>query len=48
MYNKKGFIENIEKNIFLKKYIKERKEYYNKVQLTASSIVGWKINEDEE
>ena len=42
MYNQKYFYDKLEKNIFLKKFIKRRDEYVNKKKLSTDSIVGWK------
>jgi phage/plasmid-associated DNA primase len=42
-YNRRGFLEGVEKNIFLRKLIKLRKSTYNGKQLAVDSIVGWKL-----
>lgn len=41
-YNKKYFLGKIEENIFLRKYIKLRNSYHNKVQIRSDYLVGWK------
>ena len=42
--SKKGFFEEkFETNLFLAKYVKPRKTYFNKVQLSANSICGWRL-----
>jgi len=40
-YNRKHFCEQIEKNMFLKKYIKYENAHHNKIKLTKDCIVGW-------
>lgn len=45
-YNRKNFIEKIEKNIFLKRNVILRKKYHNKKMLDCDSIVGWVKNEN--
>ena len=45
--NRKHFIEKIEINIFLQKYIKRKGLTFNKNQLKSDSIVGWKLKEEE-
>lgn len=47
-YNKKYFNDKIENNLFLRKSVKLRKEYYNKTQLSKDAIVGWKLKSTEE
>jgi phage/plasmid-associated DNA primase len=41
------FEEAIRNNVFLKKYVKDRKEYYGDKQLSSLSICGWKEKEEE-
>jgi phage/plasmid-associated DNA primase len=41
-YNRKYFCEQIEKNMFLKKFVKLRNSHFNGTKLTGDSIVGWK------
>jgi len=47
---KKKLEEKLAGNILLKKYIKQRKEYYGKTQLASMAICGWKRRpaDDEE
>jgi phage/plasmid-associated DNA primase len=40
-YNQKYFYEKLEKNIFLRKFIKRRGDRIEGVQLGTDSIVGW-------
>jgi hypothetical protein len=40
-YNRKHFCEQIEKNMFLKKYVKYENARHNKIKLTKDCIVGW-------
>jgi hypothetical protein len=47
-YNKKHFVAKIEENIFLRKFVKNRKQYHNNKQLTADCLIGWKIIEVED
>ena len=42
LYNNKYFNEKLEKNIFLRKCIKQRKETYKGNQLSSVSVVGWR------
>jgi len=44
---RENFVDKIEGNVFLSKYIKQAKTRFNGVQLTALSIVGWKEKETE-
>ena len=46
-FNRKGFLDTFEKNIFLRKNIKRRSTTYNKKQLNYDCIVGWKLFNDE-
>ena len=46
-YNKKYFLLKLEENIFIRKFIKLRKTYHNKIQLNSDSIVGWQRIEGE-
>ena len=45
-YNQKYFYDKLEKNVFLKKFIKRRDEYVDKVQIKSDSIVGWRFKID--
>ncbi len=45
-YNRKYFIEQIEKNMFLRKYIKSKGLYHNKVRLGCDCIIGWELIPD--
>ena len=42
-YSRKYFCEQLEKNLFLKQYVKLRKTRYNGVQLDSDSLVGWRV-----
>ena len=42
-YSRKYFCEQIEKNMFLKRSVKLRKTYYCGIQLSADSLVGWRM-----
>jgi P4 family phage/plasmid primase-like protien len=44
----KSFTSVLRSNIFVRKYIKERNEYYNGTQLKSTSLVGWTKKEEEE
>ena len=44
---RENFVDKIEGNVFLNKFVKQAKTRYNGVQLTALSIVGWKEKEPE-
>jgi phage/plasmid-associated DNA primase len=46
-YNRKGFLETFEKNIFLRKAIKRRNARYNNKQVSSDCIVGWKLRTDD-
>ena len=47
-YNKKGFEEKVQKNLFLRSDFKARDAYIGKVQLKKTALVGWvKKNETE-
>ena len=46
-FSKTFFTEQIETNTFLKKHYKERKIYYNGVQLSSPSLVGWREKEED-
>jgi phage/plasmid-associated DNA primase len=49
LYNQKYFYEKLEKNLFLKRFIKKRNEKVNNKQLSSDSIIGWElINENED
>ena len=41
-YNRKYFCEQIEKNMFLKKFVKNKDSYHNKQRIKCDSIIGWK------
>ena len=41
--NQKAFCELIQKNLFLREYVRLRKDYYNNKQLTSDYIVGWRV-----
>lgn len=41
-YNQKYFYDKLEKNVFLRKFIKRRDEYFNKKMLKCDCIVGWR------
>lgn len=43
----KKFISNLANNVFVRKYMKPPLDYYNGNRLTATSLVGWKIKEQE-
>jgi P4 family phage/plasmid primase-like protien len=46
-YNKKYFVEKIENNLFLRRFIKQRKSCHNKIKLNTNSLIGWqKISND--
>lgn len=47
-YNKKHFIDKIETNLFLQKYLKKRDTTFNKQKMKNPYIVGWEKNENEE
>lgn len=47
-YTKAGFYESIEKNMFLKKDFKDRKERVGKDQISKPALVGWVKKEPEE
>jgi P4 family phage/plasmid primase-like protien len=47
-YSRKYFCEQLEKNLFMKQYIKLRDTRFNGVQLKHDCIVGWKEIKDEE
>lgn len=47
IFNRKAFIEKIEKNIFLRRCIVLRDKYYKSIQLKADSIVGWELINDD-
>ena len=38
----KKFISNLATNIFVKKYVKQKDDYYNTIKLKCYSLVGWK------
>jgi phage/plasmid-associated DNA primase len=40
---KSVFEDKFETNLFLSKYVKPRKSYYNKVRLDAVSVCGWRL-----
>jgi phage/plasmid-associated DNA primase len=42
-YNQKYFYDKLEKNMFLKKFIKRRNDYFNNKQISSDSIVGWRF-----
>jgi len=42
-YNKKYFLEKLEGNIFLRKYVKLRGSYHNKSRQPTDYMVGWKM-----
>jgi phage/plasmid-associated DNA primase len=42
-YNQKYFYDKLEKNIFLRKFIKRRNDYFNNKQISSDSIVGWRF-----
>jgi hypothetical protein len=46
-YNQKYFYDKLEKNIFLRKFIKRRNDTIKGKQLSADSIVGWRLNSVE-
>jgi phage/plasmid-associated DNA primase len=46
--SKRKILEEIENNIFLRKYLKDRKVYYNNIQLTKPAITGWKLRPEDE
>ena len=46
--SKKKLEEEIEKNLFMSKYLKGRNQCYNKKQLTSPTICGWKRRPVEE
>ncbi len=41
------FEDAVKQNVFMRKLIKDRKEYYGAIQLSALSICGWKEKEEE-
>jgi len=41
-YNKKYFLSKIDENIFLRKYVRLRDSYHNKIKLKSDYIIGWK------
>jgi phage/plasmid-associated DNA primase len=42
-YNRKGFLDGLEKNIFMRKILKRRDARYNCSTLRVDGIVGWKL-----
>lgn len=47
-YSKKHFISKIEENIFIRKYVKLRLTYHNKIRQATDYIVGWQVIESNE
>ena len=47
-YNRKNLVTKIEENPFLRKALRLRNVRYNNKQLTADSIVGWRLKSEEE
>jgi hypothetical protein len=45
---RENFIDKIEGNVFLNKFVKQPKTTFNKIKLTAHSLVGWKERADLE
>ena len=43
----KKFISALGSNIFVRKYMKQKDDYYNTIQLKCNSLVGWKEKEQE-
>ena len=41
-YNRKYFCEQIEKNMFLKKFVKNKNSRHNGITISGDSIIGWK------
>ena len=44
----KKFISALGSNIFVRKYMKQKDDYYNTIQLKCYSVVGWKKREVED
>lgn len=44
----KNFVNNLASNIFVRKYLKQKDDYYNKKQLKSFSLVGWCEKPEEE
>ena len=47
-FNKSGFIEDVEKNVFLRNFVKRRDQSVGKIQLKKTSIIGWVEKPEEE
>ena len=47
-YNRKNFVTKIEENPFLRKALKLKNVRYNGKQITADSIVGWKLKPEKD
>jgi len=46
--NRSKFITMIENNLFLKDYIKRRRERHNSTRMTQDVLIGWILKEDDE
>ena len=41
-YNRKYFCEKVEKNNFIKKYVREKNSRHNGITISGTSIIGWR------